>query len=267
MDPAPSEASLSTLYPVCMACRKQIDSVLASLESSSGASAPLGSSVPAAAAARSSSSTSSPPVAVQQRLVALTQQLLRDVARLECIFEGEKASLPPQQVSLWRRRVSVLQEDSCAVLSAVNLQLGTVHRRQMEETRQREALLDSRRGRSGVQTRASELSFAREREKLAESHSMLDAILSQGRSALDKVVQQNSVLKSAKRKILDMTTSSGLAASLLGAISRREATDRRLVWGGMFLTLLFFFFLYRLVHRSRGVDDADGSWDALSSEQ
>ncbi|KFG31299.1 putative golgi SNARE [Toxoplasma gondii RUB] len=264
MDPAPSEASLSTLYPLCMACRKQIDSVLASLESSSAASAPLSSSVPSAV---SRSSSSSLPVAVQQRLVALTQQLLRDVARMECIFEGEKASLPPQQVALWKRRISVLLEDSCAVQSAVNMQLGAVHRRQMEETRQREALLDSRRGRSVVQNRASELSFAREREKLAESHSMLDAILSQGRSALDKVVQQNSVLKSAKRKILDMNTSSGLAASLLGAISRREATDRRLVWGGMFLTLLFFFFLYRLVHRSREVDDADSSWDALNSEQ
>ncbi|CBZ54456.1 unnamed protein product [Neospora caninum Liverpool] len=249
MDPSGSAESLSTLYPACTACRKRVDALLASFEA------------PLAGAAAGASPAS---VAAQQQLMALTQQLAREVARLESVFERERATLPSQQAALWRRRIAVLREDTHAVQNAVDVHLGSVHRRQVEERRQREALFDARRFRGAEETRAAELSFAREREKLEESRSALDAILAQGRGVLDKMVHQNSVLKSAKRKILDMTTSAGLSASVLGAVSRREATDRRLVWGGMLFTLLFFFLLYRYVH-GNGSDAAETAWESAAA--
>ncbi|PFH35901.1 putative SNARE protein [Besnoitia besnoiti] len=250
--------SLASLYPACIACRKQIDALVASCEAS-GPGGPSGLSAFEAGGAPKAS------VATQQRLVALTRQLERDLARLDAAFESERAALAPQQASLWRRRLAALHEDAQALQSAVDVQLGSVYRRQVEEKRQREALLDGRQ-REAERTREAELSYARERDKLHESHTMLDAVLAEGRGVLDKMVQQNSILKTAKRKILDMSTSAGLSASIIGAVTRRQATDRKIVFAGMLATLLFFFLLYRFFHSgsagSAEPTDAsgDGAW-------
>ncbi|PHJ22201.1 golgi snare [Cystoisospora suis] len=243
--------SFTTLYPSCMATKKQIDALLSSFESSGA-------------------SSSSSAVATQQRLVALTQHLEREVSRLCSAFEKEKSSCltSSQQEAVWRRRIAVLREDTQALQNAVYVQLGFAHRRQLEERRQRDELLGGdkkRRGAAVEAARQAELSYARERDKLKESHNMIDSILVQGRGVLDKMVQQNTVLKAAKRKVLDMTSAAGLSSSVIGAVMRRHTTDRRLVWGGMALTLIFFFLLYRYVHY--GGDRGGGEAANLSTKE
>lgn len=239
-----SSSSFTTLYPACMATKKQIDALLSSFESSGF-------------------SSSSSAVATQQRLVGLTQHLDREVSRLCSAFEKERSCLASaQQEAVWRRRIAVLREDTQALQNAVYVQLGFVQRRQLEERRQRDELLggDKKRRMAAVEAaRQAELSYARERDKLKESHNMIDSILLQGRGVLDKMVQQNSVLKAAKRKVLDMTSAAGLSSSVIGAVMRRQATDRRLVWGGMALTLIFFFLLYRYAHYGGGRGGGGGA--------
>ena len=53
-------------------------------------------------------------------------------------------------------------------------------------------------------------------------------------------------LQGVRRKMLDVTNTSGLVQSLLGVIDRRHAVDRWLVLAGMVVTLLIFYGAWKL---------------------
>lgn len=316
----PTDAdTLAALYPACLGCRQQIDSLLASIDknavppysgracstsSSPGGAVVLSSSsrredecmtsraVPRCVSSSGARSTSSPAwssgsgsadtpcegggtVATQQRLLGLSQQLSRDVARLCGAFERERLQLSQQQTLLWQRRITGLRDDAASLASAVHAEVGSMQSWVQDEHKQREELLQLRgsRGRSRHasssrdrraaavdeaeraaatrwnkerrQEQASDLAWLREREKLQESSMMLETLFAQGRGVLDRMVQQNSVLRGAKKKLMKLTSAAGVSSTLIGAAARRQASDRRLIYGGMLLTLVFFFLLYR----------------------
>lgn len=76
---------------------------------------------------------------------------------------------------------------------------------------------------------------------------MVDEAIASADNVLGSLRTQRGSLKSAHRKALDVATSLGVSASIMGLISRRTTTDKILVYGGMLLIVLFVFMIWWLL--------------------
>lgn len=151
--------------------------------------------------------------------------------------------------SLWDRRVQELVADAESFRREAEGHVNLEQKRVEDAMRERKALLgEANMGKRWGDMRNAELMYAKERDRLQESRTMLDSVLSQGWGIVGQLVSQNTSLKNAQRKVLDMASGAGVASTLLGAIGRRQQGDKWLVYGGMIATLIFFFVVYRLFH-------------------
>lgn len=265
MDSKPPREVVSELYPQCVSLRKELDSLLLALSSCPTTSPPV--STPASSSGSKSScgvgTTSKSPsggkecrssacssVAKLQRFSALTRQFCMQVLRLqEAIACAKDGHIPRNMHSLWERRVQDLVADAESFRREVEGRVNLEQQRVEDAMRERKVLLgEANIGRRWGDMRNAELMYAKERDRLQESRTMLDSVLSQGWDIVGQLVSQNASLKNAKRKVLDMASSAGVASTLLGAVGRRQQGDKWLVYGGMIVTLLFFFVVYRLFH-------------------
>eukprot|EP00438_Fugacium_kawagutii_P001154 Skav218145 [mRNA] locus=scaffold759:556089:574444:+ [translate_table: standard] len=93
-------------------------------------------------------------------------------------------AIPEKGRAAWERKVNRLEEDVSVIQSAVDKQLGTFYR-----------------------------GLAKENRALRDSASALDEVLEQAGSILGNLVNQNKVLKNARRKLLDAASSFGVLDS------------------------------------------------------
>lgn len=185
-----------------------------------------------------------------QRFSALTRQFCMLVLRLQDALASSKSGgLSRNMYSMWERRIQDMVADAESFRREAEGRMNLEQQRVQEAMRDRKALLgDADSSKRWGDVRNAELMYARERDRLQESRTVLDSVLSQGWGVVGQLVSQNASLKSARRKVLDMASSAGVASTLLGAVGRRQQGDKWLVYGGMVLTLVFFFVVYRLVH-------------------
>ncbi|KAL8453152.1 hypothetical protein Emed_001022 [Eimeria media] len=263
-----SEAeALPELYPQCVSLRKELDALLGTLtnastpghvgaagvaeESSSGYGFGVTSQRSQSRGVKDVRGTVSGSVAKLQRFSALTRQFCMLVLKLQEAFASAKAGgqLPRNMHALWDRRIQDLVADAESFRREAEGRMNMEQQRVEDVMRERKALLgEANIGRRWGDMRDTELMYAKERDRLQESRTMLDSVLAQGWGIVGQLVSQNASLKNAKRKVLDMASSAGVASTLLGAVGRRQQGDKWLVYGGMILTLVFFFVVYRLVH-------------------
>jgi len=213
-DESPTEA-VQRLWPLATRKKNEIESLLESFELGKDKS-----------------------IAVQQRLSALTNEFSRLSIQIDNDFARVKGELDKTQRDVWTRRIHKLSHDAMSFRSSLDKQLGHTYRKQIEEEQRKKLFGD-------CYQRETIHSYARERESLNEAHSLLDDITSQGRQIVNNVINQNRVLKTARRKVLDVASSIGLSSSLLSIASRRHATDRWLVYVCMISTLVIFGVLWR----------------------
>lgn len=114
------------------------------------------------------------------------------------------------------------------------------HRRHAEVA-ERQQLLE-RRGALGEPARAYDDGAVR--QSAESSKRMLEEAYQTGAAILGGMATQRDTLKSAHRKALDVLNSTGLSASLLRVIERRQSMDKILAYGGMALTLVLVILLY-----------------------
>ncbi|CAK9046315.1 unnamed protein product [Durusdinium trenchii] len=152
--------------------------------------------------------------------------------------------MPEKGRMSWERKMNRLEEDVSMIQSAVDKQLGTFYRVKKEEEN-RKKLLGDRKKRDGPDDQMQGL--AKENKSLRDSASALDEVLDQAGSILGNLVNQNKVLKNARRKLLDAANSIGVSQSLVNVIDRRQTGDKWLVYGGMALTLFILFSLWYLL--------------------
>ncbi|CDJ47483.1 golgi SNARE protein, putative [Eimeria brunetti] len=266
MENTPAKDSLPELYPQCVSLRKELDSLLRTISSAPTLQAPahaggrsyagpLGREVALKGAetqfggwdGRGNGVSS---VAKLQRFSALTRQFCMLVLRLQDALALAKSNgLSRNMYSIWERRIQDMVADAESFRREAEGRMNLEQQRFQEAMRDRKALLgDADRSTRWGDMRNAELMYAKERDRLHESRTVLDSMLSQGWSVVGQLVSQNASLKKARRKVLDMASSAGVASTLLGAVSRRQQGDKWLVYGGMILTLVFFFVVYRLVH-------------------
>jgi hypothetical protein len=79
--------------------------------------------------------------------------------------------------------------------------------------------------------------LVRERASLTSSARMIDEFTGLAGNVLTSLKSQRGVLKSAHKKVLDVSGSLGLSNSLMRIISRRTTADRILVYGGFAVLL------------------------------
>ncbi|KAL8454916.1 hypothetical protein Emag_001282 [Eimeria magna] len=259
--------ALPELYPQCVSLRKELDALLGTLtnsstpghvaaaggggESSSGCGFGVTSQRSQARGEKDVRGTMSASVAKLQRFSALTRQFCMLVLKLQEAFAGAKTGgrLPKNMHSLWDRRIQDLVADAESFRREAEGRMNMEQQRVEDVMRERKALLgEANIGRRWGDMRDTELMYAKERDRLQESRTMLDSVLAQGWGIVGQLVSQNTSLKNAKRKVLDMASSAGVASTLLGAVGRRQQGDKWLVYSGMIATLVFFFVVYRLVH-------------------
>ncbi|CDJ57767.1 golgi SNARE protein, putative [Eimeria maxima] len=264
MEETPSKDTLAELYPQCLSLRKELDSLLRTISSPAAplhqgcrsfAGGPVGQegAVKGAEApfggweVRGNGGSS---VAKLQRFSALTRQFCILVLSLQdALASAKSGGLSRNMHSVWERRIQDMVADAESFRREAESRMNLEQQRLQEAMRDRKALLgQADRSKRWGDMRNAELMYAKERDRLQESRTMLDSVLSQGWSVVGQLVSQNAALKSARRKVLDMASSSGVASTLLGAVGRRQQGDKWLVYGGMIITLIFFFVIYRLVH-------------------
>lgn len=252
--------NISELYPQCVSLRKELDSLLRTV---STPAVPHGMTASSAKGVECSSSGVSASfvgwdgrgscctsVAKLQRFSALTRQFCMLVIRLQDALERAKSTqLSRNMCSMWERRVQDMVADAESFSREAESRVNFEQQRVQDAIRDRKLLLgDAENKKRWGDVRNAELMYAKERDRLQDSRTVLDSVLSQGWGIVGQLVSQNASLKNARRKVLDMASSAGVASTLLGAVGRRQQGDKWLVYGGMVVTLIFFFVVYRLFH-------------------
>ncbi|CAE7209954.1 bos1 [Symbiodinium necroappetens] len=179
-------------------------------------------------------------VAMQQRLAALFADLTNTTQRVR----EEVDAMPEKGRAAWDRKTTRLEEDVSVIQNAVDKQLGAFYRVKREEEN-RKKLLGDRKKKDGPDDETQGL--VRENRSLRDSAAALDEVLEQAGSIFGNLVNQNKVLKNARRKLLDAANSIGVSQSLVNVIDRRQTGDKWLVYGGMALTLFILFSLWYLL--------------------
>mmetsp|Transcript_49009 Transcript_49009/g.131549 ORF Transcript_49009/g.131549 Transcript_49009/m.131549 type:complete len:223 (-) Transcript_49009:76-744(-) len=188
-----------------------------------------------------------PSVADQQRLGALSNQLASTVEEVRQQADG--LSDVKNRV-VWQRKAERLEADAELVREAVDKQLGQYFKakRQHED---REKLFgrghDEQKASSGPDDAMRDM--LKENRGLRDAGSELDRIIEQGRSTFGNLIDQNKMLKNARKKILDVASAMGVSQSLVNVIDRRNKEDKWLVYGGMTLVLFILFSLWYLLRK------------------
>ncbi len=177
---------------------------------------------------------------VQSQISQHLNALAREVQALEALL----STIPAAQRSLWRKRVSQLQDESASQRAALGKFAGQVAAKQRHEE-ERQALLH-RRTNGGADHTINIDAIAHESRKLNESHSQVDDLIGYAASVLQETNRQGASLKGIQKKVLSIGATLGLSNNVLRMIERRLLGDKLILYGGMVLTigLLWFVFVH-----------------------
>ena len=81
--------------------------------------------------------------------------------------------------------------------------------------------------------------------RLSESHRNVDDLLTSGTHILSNLREQRVSLKGVQKRVLDIANTLGLSNTVLRLIERRTYQDKFILFGGMFLTCVIMFLIWR----------------------
>jgi Golgi SNAP receptor complex protein 2 len=82
-------------------------------------------------------------------------------------------------------------------------------------------------------------------QRLDTTHAHVDGFLEQARLTLTSLQFQGSTLKNIRKKMISMGNMLGLSSTVIHSIERRSSSDWWLLFGGMLVTLILMFVLYK----------------------
>lgn len=82
-------------------------------------------------------------------------------------------------------------------------------------------------------------------DRMAFSNREVDNMILSGHSVLENLKSQRLTLKGAQRKILDLANTLGLSNTVMRLIERRTYQDKFILYGGMIVTLIIMFLLWK----------------------
>jgi Golgi SNAP receptor complex protein 2 len=172
------------------------------------------------------------------------QRLLEMCDRLDILVNKEQAQTRAQS----RQRVNEIKYDIKHYQTAFNNL--TVKKQQRDEyERQRELLLHRKFTPSNPDSNGAthinldhSLDYS---ERLDSTHARVDGILEQARLTLDNLRTQGVTFKNIHKKMISLGNMLGLSSTVIHSIERRTASDWWILFGGMIVTLIIMFVLYK----------------------
>lgn len=82
-------------------------------------------------------------------------------------------------------------------------------------------------------------------DRLAFSNREMDSMIMSGHGVLENLKSQRLTLKGAQRKILDLANTLGLSNTVMRLIERRTYQDKFILYGGMIVTLIIMFLIWK----------------------
>jgi len=166
--------------------------------------------------------------------------ILSNCERLDALVSKE----PPARRRNAKYRVDQLKYDAQHVRSSVyNLQQKLVARWRNEQ--EREELLN-RRFTANDSTTISLLDGDLDHHnRLLSMDNKMDGLISTGYTALENLRWQGKTLKGARKRMLDFANTLGLSNLVMRRIETRTFQDKIILFGGMIVTLIIMFLLYK----------------------
>ncbi|XP_022289640.1 Golgi SNAP receptor complex member 2-like [Crassostrea virginica] len=151
---------------------------------------------------------------------------------------------PPTRRSNAKLRVDQLKYDCQHIQSGLK-QLQQKRYLLEQQERDREELM-SRTFATNDQDTAIQIDHAvQHHDRLAFSNKEMENMLLSGHSVLENLKTQRLTLKGAQRKILDLANTLGLSNTVMRLIERRTYQDKFILYGGMILTLVIMFLIWK----------------------
>jgi len=152
----------------------------------------------------------------------------------------------PAQREIWRQKILELREESQAIRRQGQYYDRMVNAN-VREQKEREELLTRRKRRSGEVGADAERGMedlVETTDSLENSKSMVGELLNIGQAQLQSLKDQRRRMRGIKMTVLTIGNKIGLSNATLKAIEKRDVTDMYLVFGGMFVTLSVFYFVW-----------------------
>ena len=170
-------------------------------------------------------------------------QHLNAMSREMQVLETLVPNVPAAQRSIWRRRVTQLQDEMVSQRNALGKFTGRVMAKQRVEEDRQELL---HRRTNGADCAINIDAIAKEGKALNESESAVDELLGFAGAMRSELGIQGEGIKNIQRKVLSIGATLGLSNNTLKMIERRLFGDKLILYGGMLLTLglLWYVFVY-----------------------
>lgn len=114
-----------------------------------------------------------------------------------------------------------------------------------EEDREREALLSRKFAPNDPDTSIMIDAALQQNNQLQNAHRGMNELLTSGSNIITSLRDQRSTLKGAHKKILDVMNTLGLSNTVMRLIERRTYQDKFILYGGMIVTCLCMWFIWR----------------------
>lgn len=177
---------------------------------------------------------------VENEIQARIDQVVSNCERLEILVNKE----PPTRRANAKIRVDQIKYDCQHLQSAMrNLQHKRYQRE--EEEREREALLSRKFAPNDPDTSIMIDAALQQNQRLHNSHRNMDDLISSGTGIIGSLREQRGTLKGAQKRMLDIANSLGLSNTVMRFIERRAYQDKFILFGGMFVTCLIMFFVWK----------------------
>lgn len=177
---------------------------------------------------------------IETELQAEIDEIVNSCDRLDILVNKE----PPTRRANAKLRVDQLKYDVQHLQAAMrNMQ----HRRYQreEEERAREALMSTNFTANDASTSIHIDAELQHNQGMHNSHKEMDHLLNHGSSIITNLRDQRSMLKGVHKKILDVANTLGLSNTVMRLIERRTTQDKFILYGGMILTLVIMFLVYK----------------------
>jgi Golgi SNAP receptor complex protein 2 len=147
------------------------------------------------------------------------------------------------QRDLWKRKVEQVAEEAESLKESLDRYFQR-HQRRIQEVQERAELLGRANGDSSHVLRIFD-EEAQAMQSARNSSRMLEEATATGVAILSKYSEQRDRLKRAQRKALDVLNTLGLSNTVLRLIERRNRVDKWIKYGGMILTVVVLFTVWR----------------------
>jgi len=177
---------------------------------------------------------------VENEVQARVDQIISNCERMDILVNKEA----PTRRANAKLRVDQLKYDAQHLQSAIRALQHKKYQRDAED-RDREALLSRTFTTNDDDTSVMMDHALQHHNSLGNANREVDNLLGHGASIIGSLRDQRSTLKGAHKRILDVANTLGLSNTVMRLIERRTYQDKFILYGGMLLTCLIMFLVWK----------------------